>query len=73
MDAFFRRNVFFKRLRQQIDGSGMNELLRAMEPVEYSRDQIVIKYGGQSSDCYFLLKGQVVAKTPMMHTVEVLN
>jgi signal-transduction protein with cAMP-binding, CBS, and nucleotidyltransferase domain len=51
----------------------MHELFRAMEPADFGKNETVIKYGGQSSDCYFVLAGVVVAKTPMMHTVEVAN
>lgn len=51
----------------------MHELFRAMEPADFGKNETVIKYGGQRSDCYFVLAGVVVAKTPMMHTVEVAN
>ena len=46
--------------------TGMHELFKSMEPVVTKKDQIIFKYGGTSTDCFFILQGQVAAKAPTL-------
>ena len=48
----------------------MHELFRAMELVRIPEGQYALRYGGLSSECFFILSGTVLAKVPGSRTFE---
>ena len=71
VNQFFIDNEFFSALRGQVDQPAMQEVFKNLKIHHYSAGDTVYRYGSAGQNAYFVLRGKVELKAPVVEEITV--